>query len=99
MDGAFQSADLRKHSPSYSESADAYRAVICTEGNHRVIVCKDDRQWIIQRSRNRRMECVWEGVSYVTTQSALTRLWHGLGCAHAPELDALPNMFRKGATV
>lgn len=95
MGSTTQSAGLCGPATSRHESDDTYGRVITRQGRYRVIVCKDDMQWIIQHSRKRGMGKVWQGVSYVTTRDSLTRLWREIGCAPEPELEALPPSFRR----
>lgn len=60
---------------STKERDDAYHAVIHLGGNWRIILCKDRLQWIIQHAKKVGTESRWCAVSYVTSQTALIRLW------------------------
>ncbi|MGJ8585424.1 MAG: hypothetical protein ACSHXD_15120 [Marinosulfonomonas sp.] len=64
--------------PDYScwETHDLYRNVVVSDGRHRVILCRDAIQWIIQRRRRsvRPGQPAWDALSYCTTKSALVRL-------------------------
>ncbi len=58
------------------ESADEYPSVVTATSTHRVIVCKDGLQWIIQRKRGKSLVGgAWRSISYCTTRRALIRLW------------------------
>ena len=61
---------------SHHESADSYVGVIAQlDDRHRVILCKDGLQWIIQvRRGQRRRHGNWRGKSYITCPQALIRL-------------------------
>ncbi len=80
--------------PDYSrwETHDQYRDVVVTDGVHRVILCRDAIQWIIQRRRGtvRPGQSAWDALSYCTTKSALVRLSEPLFDGIPPELAALP---------
>ncbi len=52
------------------ETADDYDRVLAARGRWRVIRCRDDRQWIVQRraaARSRR----WKAVAYIYARAAL----------------------------
>ena len=73
MDGStFEGAKALSH----RERDDAYFRLIYAKGDWRVIACKDNLQWIIQRAEKRRGQREWTGNSYCSTRKALTRLWH-----------------------
>jgi len=57
------------------ETSDSYRgnvAQLCPQ--HRVIVCKDAIQWILQRRKNGGAERPWRAVGYYRTRDALIRV-------------------------
>jgi hypothetical protein len=54
-----------------NETADNYSKEVARCENYRVILCRDDIQWIIQRKHSDR----WRSESYCTTKSALIREW------------------------
>jgi len=62
---------------SHKECADDYARVIHQHGSHRVIRCKDNLQWIVQRRRARCKPggAAWDAVHYCATREALARLY------------------------
>ncbi|MEO0621309.1 MAG: hypothetical protein AAFU49_09575 [Pseudomonadota bacterium] len=58
---------------SSRERDDDYRAeIVWLSGMARVIVCKDDHQWILQRARTGRQRRIeWRGSRYFQTRKAL----------------------------
>jgi ribosomal protein L15E len=66
------------------EGANEYSNVILVFRDHRVIVCRDAIQWVIQKKRKSRSPTAqWRGLSYCRTKKALIRLWTSL----YPEID------------
>ncbi|WP_413717392.1 hypothetical protein [Silicimonas sp. MF1-12-2] len=63
---------------SHHETSDAYGRVLAHLGTrHRVIVCKDAIQWILQARRGQRHgQPRWEALHYCRTHDALVRLSH-----------------------
>ena len=63
---------------SHHETSDAYASVIAQLcPRHRVIVCKDAIQWILQARRGERHgQPRWEALRYCRTRDALIRLSH-----------------------
>ena len=60
------------------ETSDNYYREIFRHENHRIILCKDCIQWIIQRrkvSKSTRAGRRWVGVTYPCTKEHLSRLW------------------------
>ncbi len=74
------------------ESSENYHNIVLTSANYRVIVCRDNIQWIIQLRRGKRgVKQRWISLRYCTTKSALVREWHSLiGQSHSL-LDKLPD--------
>lgn len=66
----------RAVAPSNCESSENYGGVIYAKDIWRVIACKDDRQWIIQRAENKPHGRAWRGVSYHKGRKSLIRVWH-----------------------
>lgn len=57
---------------------------------HRVIVCKDEIQWIVQQRKNGGGEWPWRAVGYFRTRKALMRVTATLcGCVDPAALAAL----------
>ena len=86
-----------RHSQNHHETAEGYLGVIARlDDRHRVIVCKDQVQWIIQvRRGERRGQPRWTGVRYAQTREALIAAGHAL-CSPLPgdclaKLSALPS--------
>lgn len=61
---------------SRRETHDAYHAVIARYCVYRVIICRDDHQWILQQRKGRMRQdgMFWHGVAYCTERQALIRL-------------------------
>ena len=82
--------------PSHRESDDNYARVVAHLGDSwRVIVCRDDLQWILQRRDGERAgRARWTGVGYCLTPEALLRLCRASGGLVDPSawsvLDELP---------
>jgi len=56
------------------EGGDSYvRVVARLNDRWRVIVCRDEMQWILQRRHDRQRQPRWEGNSYCQTRAALLR--------------------------
>jgi hypothetical protein len=71
---------------SHRESDDAYPAVVQLDAKTRVINCRDNIQWILQRKRGDQ----WYGIAYCRIRDALIReAKRQLGLATEP-LNALP---------
>ena len=72
---------------SHRESDDDYSNVIAQLGpTHRVIVCKDNIQWIVQRRKDS-----WRSLHYLTSRDGVLRRVKGLPGWEA--LNALPDHF------
>ena len=83
---------------SHREGSDSYHSVIVRSAKYRVIVCKENHQWIIQRRAGIRHGAPrWDSLSYCRDRSALIRLWTGLHRDEPPrpwpELYVLPEKF------
>lgn len=82
---------------SHHETADNYIGVIIhLDEEHRVIICKDALQWIIQVKRGqKRSQPQWVGKSYLTTAKAVIAasdaLCGPLGPDTLAKLHALPS--------
>ena len=77
----------------HRETADGYQGEIVRQGSHRVILCRDGIQWIVQRHR-KGAGARWQAVGYCTTRAALIRLWPGSHAGVPPEITALPETTR-----
>lgn len=94
--------DTRKTITAFSErreSSDSYHSVIVRSAKYRVIVCKDNWQWIIQRRAGIRYGAPrWDSLSYHRDRNALIRRWTCLNSDVPnrlyPELAVLPRNFR-----
>ena len=84
------------------ETSDDYGAVLVVlDHRHRVIICRDGIQWIIQRRKPGGAARPWRGVSYHTTRNALIRVCAKL-CGQIdpnvmPPLLALPDVIGRTA--
>ncbi|WP_376873331.1 hypothetical protein [Albirhodobacter sp. R86504] len=77
--------------PTNSERDCAYGGVITRGSTHRVIACKDDMQWIIQRQKGGDGGR-WLSLAHCRCKKTLLRLWSGLNEAPSPVLNRLPNI-------
>ena len=77
----------------HRETRDGYGRVIFSNGCHRVILCKDGIQWIIQRRRPNALagRAAWDALAYCTTKKALIRLSRPLFGLIPPEIAGLPD--------
>jgi len=82
------------------ETGDDYPRVICMSDRFRLIVCRDNIQWIVQAKvepTKPRATTRWKAVKYFRTQRALAAFWHGLHAAQStkswPDLDRLSENF------
>jgi hypothetical protein len=83
---------------THHETGDAYGKVIAApcEGL-RVIVCKDDLQWILQRRKKGGAGRLWRAVGYFRTRKALVRVCTAFCGVVAPfALAHLPETFTGG---
>lgn len=90
--------DTKHPQVSRHETADDYLGVIahlCT--SHRVIVCKDAIQWVLQRRKTGGAERPWRAVGYFRARNALIRvsatLCSRIDLAAMASLAALPSHF------
>lgn len=85
---------------SHQERADNYHSVVVQSDKYRVIVCKGNIQWLLQRRVGERPAGVrWDSFKYFRSREALTRTSAGLHASdHGswPELDRLPATFGGG---
>jgi len=54
---------------SHRETDDAYPTIVVVTNRVRVINCKDDLQWVVQKAHGDK----WEGVSFCRTREVLVR--------------------------
>lgn len=82
----------------HRENSNAYRGEIARSGKWRVVTCRNDIQWILQRQKAAARKpggVVWEGRSYTCNASTLCRLWRQHTGEQPPmELLILPELFR-----
>ncbi len=88
-------------SNSHKESHPDYGRVVIAHGRFRVIVCKDNLQWILQkRGAKSAAGARWRSISYCRSQNTLLRVWTGFqrdsGRTEWPELETLPAKFGGG---
>lgn len=80
--------------PNRQETSDEYSDVIANlTDTIRVITCKDDLQWILQKRMGGSAKRPWRGKSFCTTRQALIRCSAALG-APTGALEVLPEVFR-----
>jgi len=94
MDARFSLTQLNSY--SNLESHGDYGNVVTSTPSFRVVVCKDNFQWIIQRrSGTRRRGAYFRSVSYHRGRDSLKRRWRGFVGAEesTEELDSLPEYF------
>ncbi len=88
----------------HHESADEYSGIVARlSAKHRVIICKDRIQWILQRRDGERHgRARWAGVGYFLTRKALLRASRALCTRIDPAalaaLAALPENFWRTGT-
>lgn len=76
-----------------------YRSVIISSELFRVIICKDNWQWIIQKRVGiRHGGPRWQAFCYSRSQKTLLKVWTGLHKDASkkswPELENLPQTFK-----
>ena len=97
------SRDLTGNTRSHRETSDTYHGVIAHLcARHRVVVCKDAIQWILQARRGERHgQPRWEGLQYFRTREALIRVSHAICGRIDPSalalLAALPDVIGRSA--
>ncbi|MFD1156968.1 hypothetical protein [Roseovarius aestuarii] len=79
---------------SHHETADSYHAELARHGKHRVIICKDGHQYILQYLKKPGAESPWVAIAYCTTKMALIRLSLDVEPGLEPGLKALPERAR-----
>ena len=73
----------------HHETSDTYWREFLRHERFRVIICKDNIQWILQR-RKRGAGARWAALSYCVTREALSHVWTAHLGDLAPEIDLLP---------
>jgi hypothetical protein len=82
---------------SHRERDDGYQGVVCYLSERwRIVICRDDRQWIVQkRSTVPSNRGVWIGKSYVTSRTGLitfcSRLRLRISDKTKQQIEALPS--------
>ena len=67
-----QSSGAPTRARNTQETSDSYAHVLLQIGNrHRVIVCRDAIQWILQRRKNGGAERPWRALGFYRTRKAL----------------------------
>ena len=72
------------------EEADNYATVIAHSSDLRVIVCRNDHQWILQMQTGGR----WRAIGFFRSRDALVREWTRAGGPMLAEIMVLPAHFR-----
>ncbi len=77
------------------ECSDTYSKIVHSTDALRVIACREDTQWIIQRRRPAKQPAgrAWTAIGYCVTRDALLRLWRKHTGSVPSELAALPKNF------
>lgn len=80
------------------ETSPTYRGVIAVSGRYRVVICKGELQWLVQKRASHRNHTreQWKSFSYCTTKKALMRTLYSLDHAPMPEIARLPATVQKG---
>lgn len=82
----------RRTQRHHHETADCYSGVVARlSGDWRVIRCKDDLQWILQRRKKGGAERPWRAVGFYLTRDALLRASARIDPAALAVLAALPD--------
>lgn len=80
-------------SPSNKETCNHYARVVVQGKAARIILCRQNIQWIIQRQKGG-SDGRWLSLGYCTAKSTVLRLWAGLGESPCRNLDALPDRIK-----
>ncbi len=64
-------------SSDHRETSDRYIGELFREDRHRVVVCHDGIQWILQKQRraDAAVGAAWDALGYFTTKNALLRVY------------------------
>jgi len=82
----------------HREAADEYDCTVAhLDERHRVIICKDGIQWILQRRKKDWAGARWISNGYCATRKALTRLWHSKTGRILPDMQRLPPVLKRRA--
>jgi hypothetical protein len=85
------------HETSHRETAENYANVVYQRGRYRVIVSRDDVQWIFQQRYGATLRTAeWRSISYHIERDALIRRSKGCFTLTPIELLELPPFFRRG---
>lgn len=87
---------IPQKSKNHMESHGDYSCVVISSARFRIIICKDNWQWIIQsRSGTRRGGAYYKSVSHHRDRASLKRHWRDFVGAEegTKELDRLPKSF------
>lgn len=91
--GVWESAASVCSRVSLHETADEYARVLAASGRWRVIRCRDDLQFIVQKRRGRTRARPWQAVAYVLSARALGPVLHRPSlCIPADDFDRLSVM-------
>ena len=84
-------SNIKRTQANHHETADSYSGVVAQLcDRHRVIICRDHLQWILQVRRGERHgQPRWEGLAYCRTREALIRLSHTVCCRIDPSAMAI----------
>lgn len=92
MQKTYQDTDATTRAAT-SETSDCYRRVIVRSGHWRIIRCKDDLQFIVQRRQAGSAKFPWRACAYVVRETALPAVLQRLSIPHQA-LTALETAFR-----
>lgn len=79
----------------HRETSDTYGWEVFRHKGHRIIRCKENIQWIIQR-RKTGAGARWEAFSYCVTQKALSRVWTAHTGGTVPDFQLMQSIIFTG---
>jgi len=96
----FRKQQLLRHSrgKDQRETHDDYHLVVMSHGRYRIIECRNDIQWILQKrmSRKTSSQRAWQSIGYCRTKKELVRRCKLLETKLATNLHNLPDRYEGG---
>ena len=84
-----------KHLRIHCETDESYKNVLATSGDHRIAVCKRNKQWLFQRKRPLKegAGARWDNIGYCISRTGLIRLQRSENATLEEFIEALPQKF------
>ncbi len=84
-----------KHLRIHCETDESYKNVLATSGDHRIAVCKRNKQWLFQRKRPLKegAGARWDNIGYCISRAGLTRLQRSENAQLEEFIEVLPEKF------